>query len=52
MMMLKNILSNLDEVKEHFSAQALDELFKPESYLGNIQMQIDSVLKAAQGDSQ
>ena len=49
---LKNILSNLDEVKEHFSAQALDELFKPESYLGNIQMQIDSVLNAAQGDSQ
>ncbi|WP_109439965.1 3-carboxy-cis,cis-muconate cycloisomerase [Acinetobacter haemolyticus] len=48
---LKNILSNLDEVKEHFSAQTLDELFKPESYLGNIQMQIDSVLKAAQGDS-
>lgn len=49
---LKNIVSNLDEVKEHFSVQALDEIFKPESYLGNIQMQIDSVLKAAQGDSQ
>ncbi|QER39287.1 3-carboxy-cis,cis-muconate cycloisomerase [Acinetobacter suaedae] len=48
---LKNIVSNLDEVKEHFSVQALDEIFKPESYLGNIQMQIDSVLKAAQGDS-
>lgn len=48
---LKNILSNLDEVKEHFSAQALDQLFQPESYLGNIQAQIDAVLQAAQGNS-
>ncbi|MCH7307199.1 3-carboxy-cis,cis-muconate cycloisomerase [Acinetobacter sp. NIPH 1852] len=48
---LKNILSNLDEVTLHFSAQALDQLFQPESYLGNIQAQIDAVLQAAQGDS-
>ncbi|ENU30028.1 3-carboxy-cis,cis-muconate cycloisomerase [Acinetobacter sp. CIP-A165] len=48
---LKNILSNLDEVNAHFSAEALDQLFQPESYLGNIQAQIDAVLQAAQGDS-
>lgn len=48
---LKNILSNLDEVNAHFSAEALDQLFQPKSYLGNIQAQIDAVLQAAQGDS-
>ncbi|RLZ08254.1 3-carboxy-cis,cis-muconate cycloisomerase [Acinetobacter sp. 2JN-4] len=48
---LKNILSNLDEVNAHFSAEALDQLLQPKSYLGNIQAQIDAVLQAAQGDS-
>lgn len=48
---LKNILSQLDEVKNHFTPSDLDALFKPESYLGNIQAQIDAVLQAAQGES-
>lgn len=48
---LKNILSQLDEVKDHFTTSDLDALFKPESYLGNIQAQIDAVLQAAQGES-
>ncbi|EOR06813.1 3-carboxy-cis,cis-muconate cycloisomerase [Acinetobacter genomosp. 15BJ] len=47
---LKTILSAMDEVNRHFNDQALDELFMPASYLGNIQAQIDAVLQAAQGE--
>ena len=47
---LKIILSAMDEVNTHFNDQALDELFQPATYLGNIQDQIDAVLHAAQGE--
>lgn len=47
---LKTILSAMHEVSTHFNDQALDELFMPASYLGNIQAQIDAVLQAAQGE--
>ncbi|NIE98295.1 3-carboxy-cis,cis-muconate cycloisomerase [Acinetobacter sp. Tr-809] len=47
---LKTILSVMHEVSTHFNDQALDELFMPASYLGNIQAQIDAVLQAAQGE--
>ncbi|MGE8532238.1 MAG: 3-carboxy-cis,cis-muconate cycloisomerase, partial [Acinetobacter guillouiae] len=48
---LKTVLSAMTEVNVHLSAQALDEIFKPAAYLGNIQAQIDAVLQAAQGVS-
>lgn len=48
---LKITLSEMDEVNVHLSPSELNEIFKPETYLGNIQAQIDAVLKAAQGDS-
>ncbi|ENX60767.1 MULTISPECIES: 3-carboxy-cis,cis-muconate cycloisomerase [Acinetobacter] len=47
---LKIILSAMDEVNTHFNDQALDELFQPATYLGNIQAQIDAVLQAAKGE--
>ncbi|ENX33716.1 3-carboxy-cis,cis-muconate cycloisomerase [Acinetobacter colistiniresistens] len=47
---LKTILSAMDEVNTYFNDQALDELFQPATYLGNIQAQIDAVLQAAQGE--
>ncbi|WP_332604573.1 3-carboxy-cis,cis-muconate cycloisomerase [Acinetobacter sp. ESBL14] len=47
---LKTILSAMDEVNTHFNDQALDELFQPATYLGNIQAQIDAVLDAAKGE--
>lgn len=47
---LKIILSAMDEVSTHFNDQALDELFQPATYLGNIQAQIDAVLHAAKGE--
>lgn len=47
---LKIILSAMDEVNTHFNDQALDDLFNPASYLGNIQAQIDAVLHAAKGE--
>ncbi|RPE31000.1 3-carboxy-cis,cis-muconate cycloisomerase [Acinetobacter sp. BIGb0102] len=47
---LKTVLSNMEQVNAHFNDQALDDLFNPASYLGNIQAQIDAVLHAAQGE--
>lgn len=47
---LKNVLANMEQVQAHFNDQALDELFNPASYLGNIQAQIDAVLHAQQGE--
>lgn len=47
---LKIVLSSMDEVNTHFNDQALDELFQPATYLGNIQAQIDAVLHAAKGE--
>lgn len=48
---LKDIISQVDEVKQYFNASQLDEIFKPESYLGNIQDQIDAVLQEAKGEA-
>ncbi|ENX41919.1 3-carboxy-cis,cis-muconate cycloisomerase [Acinetobacter sp. NIPH 2100] len=47
---LKIILSAMDEINTHFNDQALDDLFNPASYLGNIQAQIDAVLHTAKGE--
>ncbi|WDZ49835.1 3-carboxy-cis,cis-muconate cycloisomerase [Acinetobacter vivianii] len=47
---LKTVLSHMEQVNVHFNDQALDDLFNPASYLGNIQAQIDAVLHAAQGE--
>ena len=46
---LKDVISNIEDVKQYFNASQLDEIFKPESYLGNIQDQIDAVLQEAKG---
>lgn len=46
---LSEVVSQLDEVKEHFSQTEILEIFKAENYLGNIQAQIDAVLQEAQG---
>jgi 3-carboxy-cis,cis-muconate cycloisomerase len=46
---LSEVVSQLDEVKEHFSPTEILEIFKAENYLGNIQAQIDAVLQEAQG---
>ena len=48
---LQDIVSSFAEVKQHFSADELTRIFKPESYLGNIQDQIDAVLKEAKGEA-
>ena len=48
---LQDIVSSFAEVKQHFSADELTHIFKPESYLGNIQDQIDAVLKEAKGEA-
>jgi len=47
---LKTVLADMEQVRAHFNDQALDELFNPASYLGNIQAQIDAVLYAQQGE--
>lgn len=46
---LSEVVSQLDEVKEHFSQTEILEIFKAQNYLGNIQAQIDAVLQEAQG---
>ncbi|MDC4742904.1 3-carboxy-cis,cis-muconate cycloisomerase [Acinetobacter baumannii] len=48
---LFDVVSQLDEVKGQFSQEEIRNIFKPENYLGNIQQQIDAVLKEAQGES-
>lgn len=48
---LQDIVSSFVEVKQYFSADELTLIFKPESYLGNIQDQIDAVLKEAKGEA-
>ncbi|MCT9495831.1 3-carboxy-cis,cis-muconate cycloisomerase [Acinetobacter baumannii] len=47
---LFDVVSQLDEVKGQFSQEEIRNIFKPENYLGNIQQQIDAVLKEAQGE--
>ncbi|MBJ9580789.1 3-carboxy-cis,cis-muconate cycloisomerase [Acinetobacter baumannii] len=48
---LFDVVSQLDEVKGQFSQEEIRNIFKPENYLGNIQQQIDAVLKEAQGET-
>ena len=48
---LKDVIAELDQVKDLFSAAQISEIFKPESYLGNIQDQIDAVLQEAKGEA-
>ena len=48
---LQDIVSSFAEVKQYFSVDELTRIFKPESYLGNIQDQIDAVLKEAKGEA-
>lgn len=48
---LCEVVSQLDEVKAQFSQAEIQNIFKPENYLGNIQQQIDAVLQEAQGES-
>jgi len=48
---LQDIVSSFVEVKQYFSVDELTRIFKPESYLGNIQDQIDAVLKEAKGEA-
>ncbi|MHA3055144.1 3-carboxy-cis,cis-muconate cycloisomerase [Acinetobacter sp. ANC 4633] len=45
---LKEVIAELDDVKNNFSTAEISTIFKPESYLGNIQAQIDAVLQEAQ----
>ncbi|MCH2070447.1 3-carboxy-cis,cis-muconate cycloisomerase [Acinetobacter pittii] len=47
---LFDVVSQLDEVKGQFSQAEIQDIFKPENYLGNIQQQIDAVLQEAQGE--
>jgi len=48
---LKVVMCELDQVKAYFSAAQISEIFKPASYLGNIQDQIDAVLQEAKGEA-
>ncbi|CAM4378798.1 3-carboxy-cis,cis-muconate cycloisomerase [Acinetobacter pragensis] len=48
---LKDAVSQIAEVQQYFDAAELQQIFKPESYLGNIQEQIDAVLKEAEGEA-
>lgn len=48
---LRDVIAELDQVKDLFSVAQISEIFKPESYLGNIQDQIDAVLQEAKGEA-
>ena len=48
---LKEVITELDPVKAYFSAAQISEIFKPASYLGNIQDQINAVLREAKGEA-
>lgn len=46
---LQDVVAEIPQVQAHFNAAALEQIFKAESYLGNIQEQIDAVLTTAKG---
>ena len=48
---LRDVIAELDQVKNLFSVAQISEIFKPASYLGNIQDQIDAVLQEAKGEA-
>lgn len=49
---LMSVISKLDEVKQHFTLDQIQQFFSSDSYLGNIQDQIDTVLQEATGEIQ
>ncbi|MGH8813529.1 MAG: 3-carboxy-cis,cis-muconate cycloisomerase [Advenella sp.] len=49
---LKEVIIELGEVKHQFTAEQIDAMFRPESYIGNIQDQIDAVLDEAGGQTE
>lgn len=48
---LKAVVSEISEINHYFSADQLEQIFEPVSYLGNIQAQIDAVLQEAKGEA-
>ncbi|KAA8734462.1 3-carboxy-cis,cis-muconate cycloisomerase [Acinetobacter qingfengensis] len=46
---LQDVVQELDEIKKIFSKEKIEEIFRPTTYLGNIQAQIDAVLAEAKG---
>lgn len=46
---LKEVVAEISEVQQYFNAEQLQQIFNPESYLGNIQDQIEAVLQHAKG---
>lgn len=46
---LKALIGEIEEVRQQFTATQLDDIFRPASYIGNIQEQIDAVLRQAVG---
>jgi 3-carboxy-cis,cis-muconate cycloisomerase len=45
---LKAVISEMESIKQSLSAEQLDEIFRPTSYLGNTQDQISAVLEQAE----
>lgn len=45
------VVCEIEQVQQHFNREQLQQIFKPESYLGNIQEQIDAVLREAKGEA-
>ena len=48
---LQDVVAEIAELQQYFNAEQLQQIFKPESYLGNIQDQIEAVLKHAKGEA-
>ncbi|OTG80338.1 3-carboxy-cis,cis-muconate cycloisomerase [Acinetobacter sp. ANC 4648] len=44
------VVCEIEQVQQYFNREQLQQIFKPELYLGNIQDQIDAVLKEAKGE--
>ena len=49
---LQEVVAALPQVQQYFDAAELAQIFRPASYLGNIQAQIDAVLATAKGADQ
>ncbi|WP_445115827.1 3-carboxy-cis,cis-muconate cycloisomerase [Acinetobacter sp. WZC-1] len=47
---IRETVGKIDGISDDMTAEALAQIFNPESYLGNIQQQIDAVLREAKGD--
>ncbi|AHG65642.1 3-carboxy-cis,cis-muconate cycloisomerase [Advenella mimigardefordensis] len=44
---LKDVIAELDDIRHQFTGEQISDMFRPESYIGNIQDQIDAVLNEA-----